>query len=65
MKMFYSNDPVSDFERYDTERESRLRKLPVCCECKDHIQQESAVRINGKWFCDGCLEDMREDIEDD
>lgn len=49
---------------HDDEQEAKLRRLPVCCDCKDHIQQESAVRINGKWFCDRCLEDMREEIEE-
>ena len=62
--MFYSDDPVSDFERHDAEQERARRKLPVCCECKDHIQQETAVRINGNWYCDGCLENMREEIEE-
>ena len=49
---------------HDAEQEAWLRKQPVCCECKDHIQQDSAVRINGDWFCDNCLEDMREEIEE-
>ncbi len=62
--MFYSDDPVADFERYDAEKEEELRKLPVCCECGEYIQQSDAVRINGNWYCDGCLEDMREEIEE-
>lgn len=49
---------------HDAEQEAKLRRLPVCCECKDHIQQERAVRINGKWFCDDCLDNMREEIEE-
>jgi hypothetical protein len=62
--MFYSDDPIADFERHDAEQERRLRRLPVCCSCKGHIQQESAVRINGDWYCDECIEDMKEDIEE-
>lgn len=57
-------DNLDLFERHDAEQERARRKLPVCCECKDHIQQETAVRINGKYICDGCLEDMREEIEE-
>ena len=52
------------FERHDAEQERQLRKLPICCVCKDHIQQTDAVRISGDWYCDGCLEDMREEIEE-
>lgn len=61
--MFYTDNPVSDFERYDAEQEEQLRKLPICCECKNHIQQDRAVKIKGEFYCDPCLEDMREDIE--
>ena len=52
------------FAMHNEMKEARLRRMPVCCECKDHIQQENAVRINGDWYCDNCLEDMREEIEE-
>ena len=62
--MYYSDNPIADAERYSADREERLRRLPICCECKEHIQQEKAVCISGDWYCDDCLDDMREEIED-
>ena len=49
------------FERHDAEQEAELRKLPVCCKCKEHIQQEEAVCYNGKWYCEDD-EEHQEDI---
>lgn len=63
--MMYSDDPVADFERYDAEQENELQRLPVCCECGNPIQQEKAVRINGDWYCDECLDEMREYTTED
>ena len=59
----YIPDNLDAFELHDAEQARSLAKLPVCDCCKHPIQQESAVRINGNWYCDGCLDDMREDIE--
>lgn len=48
---------------HEEEQEAWLRRLPVCCVCDEHIQQEDAVRINGEFYCDDCLDNMREVIE--
>ena len=50
--------------RHDDEQEEALSRLPLCCECKNHIQQEMAVRINDKWYCDDCLKDMRKVVDE-
>lgn len=60
-----SSDPIADFEKYDAERERKLKQLPVCCLCGDHIQQDTAVHFKGKWVCDGCLDDLREETLED
>ena len=60
----YTDDPVADFERHDAKQQKKLERLPVCCCCEEHIQQEKAVYMDGRWYCDGCLDDMREDTED-
>ena len=60
--MFYTDDPIADYERYDAEQQAQLDKLPKCCECKEHIQQEDAVCFKGKYICDECLEDLRVDL---
>lgn len=52
------------FVAHDLEQESRLRRLPVCCICEEHIQQESAIKIKGDWYCDNCIDDMREEVEE-
>lgn len=41
-----------------------LARLPKCHFCGEPIQQEDAVRIDGKWYCDRCLNDSRENIEE-
>ena len=56
-------DPVADFERHDREQARRLAKLPTCERCGDAIQQERAVCIKGFWYCDGCIEYYRKEID--
>jgi len=52
------------FEAHDREMERRERMLPKCEWCGSPIYQESAFRINGCWYCDDCLSDLREDIDE-
>ena len=54
-KMFYSSNPVADFERYDAEQEAELDKLPVCVCCEQPIQEEYGFCIDGDWYCEECL----------
>ena len=54
--MFYTDDPVADFERYDAEQEAMLDKLPRCSECDEPIQGETCYEINGELICEECLE---------
>lgn len=61
--MPYTDDPVSDFNKWDDEQQKRLERLPVCCHCDEPIQQEHAVHIDDCWYCDKCIDGMREYIE--
>ena len=36
--MYYTDNPVRDFERYDADREDELASLPVCDICDEPIQ---------------------------
>ena len=54
--MFYSDDPVRDFERHDAEQERRLSMLPVCDYCDEAIQDEQYYEINGDCVCEECLD---------
>ena len=63
--MYYSDDPGRDFDRWDRAQAKLLERLPVCECCGDPIQQDDAVRIGGAWYCDDCIDDMREPIEEE
>ena len=49
-------DNLDMFDRYDNEQARMLERLPKCDQCEQPIQQEMAVRISGKWYCDSCLD---------
>lgn len=55
--MFYSDDPLRDFERHDREQAKWLEKLPVCSECCEPVQDDHYYLINEKVICPRCLED--------
>lgn len=59
----FTDDPLADFHRYDSEQEEKLEHLPRCGYCNEPIQQEMAVHIENDWYCDECLELMREYID--
>lgn len=60
--MGWTDEPAYDWDSYCREEQKRINKLPVCFCCDEHIQQETAVRIDGNWYCDECLDDMRRDV---
>lgn len=41
------------------------KKLPICIDCGEKIDQDDAVCMNGDWYCDSCLNSYREDIYED
>ena len=62
--MFYSNDPIADAERYAAEQDIEIRRLPVCRECKEHIQDEYLYDIDGDFYCGDCMEEkFRKEVE--
>ena len=60
--MFYSDNPVLDYEHYDAEQNRRLEELPVCADCDEHIQDETAYYINGEWICEDCMDAYRREV---
>ncbi len=50
-------------DRYEAEREKELEKLPECCYCGEHIQQDYAYCINDEWICDDCIDFFRKSVE--
>ena len=65
MSMFYTDDPVADFHRYDAEQQAMLDKLPLCSECKNRITTEFAYYIHGEWYCEECINDFRQLVPED
>ena len=57
-----TNDPLADFDSWSAEQERQLAKLPVCADCGDPIQQETAVYMHGFWYCDSCIDSYRRDV---
>lgn len=63
--MTWTDDPVADYMRYDAEQQKELEKYPICSRCEEPIVQEDAVKIGNDWYCDRCLDEMREYISED
>ena len=53
--MFYSDDPVADFERYDANLQEQLEWMPHCIDCGEPIQDDHLYNINGDLFCEDCM----------
>lgn len=63
--MIFTDDPLSDFDRYDRQQEEALDKRPVCCYCGEPIQDDFCYEINGEYFCEDCLDmHFRKAVED-
>lgn len=52
---FYSDDPIADFEKHDTEQQKALEQLPKCCECGEPIQEDLCFEYNDEPICDECM----------
>jgi formylmethanofuran dehydrogenase subunit E len=60
--MVWTDDPVADFDRYDGEYAKLLSLLPVCVECGEPIQDETAFYIYDDWVCERCIHVYRRDV---
>lgn len=63
-RMYYTNDPVADAERYYGDMEKQEEKLPVCCECGYPCRGEVAYLINDLWHCADCMNEYKVYISD-
>lgn len=61
-RWYRSDDPERDWDSYCEAQENAMAHLPICANCGEHIDQDDAVFIDGKWYCDNCLREMRQDI---
>lgn len=63
--MYFTNNPISDAERYAAEQEEELEKLPKCECCGEPIQDDFYYEINDEVICESCLNGhCRKDVDD-
>lgn len=60
--MFYTDDPLRDFDRWDAEQNEKLKELPECADCGEKIYDETAFYINCEWICEDCMDAYRRDV---
>ena len=62
--MYYTDDPIADFDRWEDKQQDRLEKRPVCSVCDEHIQDDHYYQINDENICPDCLEnEFRKEID--
>lgn len=61
--MFYTDDPLMDFARHDAHQNKELGSRPVCADCDEHIQEETAFYIDDKWICENCIDSYRREVQ--
>lgn len=63
--MFYSNDPLADFDRWEDKRQEVENRLPICDICGEPIQDEYLYDLDGEIVCVDCLiNNYRKPVED-
>lgn len=60
--MYYTDDPIADFSRWDADQQRQIEQLPVCADCDEHIQDDTAFYINGCWICESCMDSYRREV---
>lgn len=60
----FSSDPVIDYIHHEMEMERKLHRLPVCSICGEHIQDVTALLLDGEWICDRCVKDNTTWVEE-
>lgn len=63
--MYYSDDPVRDYDRYCAEQERAIARLPICVDCDEPIQDDHYYEINDEVICPDCMEsNYRKEVDD-
>ena len=61
-QVHYSDDPLADFDAWDADQNKWLERRPVCADCENHIQDETAFYINGEWICRDCMSAYEQEV---
>ena len=62
--MIRTDDPLRDFNRYEAEQFLWEQSRPICDDCGDHITDEYMWEFHGFHYCENCVRNHRERIED-
>jgi late competence protein required for DNA uptake (superfamily II DNA/RNA helicase) len=52
--MYYSNNPLADFDRYCEDEESARQMHPRCARCSD-ILEDVVYEIGEELYCEDCI----------
>ena len=58
--MYWTDEPVADFHRYDRAQENALARLPKCSRCRERIQSEFCYEVDDEPVCDECIKEEDE-----
>lgn len=58
---YWTDPPEQGAEYLANDQDAWLNRRPVCCKCKDHIQDEDGYEIDGELYCDDCAHDWLDD----
>ncbi len=61
--MLFTDDPISDYDRYCNEQQKVLDRLPRCSECDEPIQDEYAYYINDELICQSCMDEHKKSVD--
>jgi formylmethanofuran dehydrogenase subunit E len=50
-------DNYDAFRMHEAEQEGWLKRLPICEECKEPIQDDVLYDIDGTIYCEKCMKD--------
>lgn len=56
-------DNYDFYREHERRQEEWLESRPVCGECGEPIQDDSAYYINNNWICNKCMEDFKKYID--
>ena len=56
-EMFYTDDPARDEMNHSAELEAKLKSMPKCSHCHNHIQDDYLCDIDGTIYCLECFDE--------
>ena len=57
----FTDDPVADFLRHDSEQEKARERCPKCSCCREHIQEDELYDFDGELVCPECVDEYIND----